>query len=70
MREQIACKPTPLTIVDHKHAISHANRSGIIESEPGIPTARELDLVAIACNLDCCNPTAMNTTRILGCGSD
>ena len=69
-REEITRKPTLFAIVDHKHAIADADWGGVTQSEPGISTARQLNLVAVACNLDCRNPTAMNATRILGCGSD
>ena len=69
-REQIACKPTPLAVVVHKQTIPHANQSGVTESEPGISTTRQLNLVAVACDLDCRKTTAMDATRILGCGSD
>ena len=69
-REKITCKPTLLAIVDHKHAIADADWGGVTESEPGISTPRQLNLVAGACELNYCKPTVLNTTRILGCGSD
>jgi hypothetical protein len=69
-REKIARKPTPLSIVDHKHAIPDANWDGITQSEPGILTAGELDLVAVACDLDCRKATAMDALGILCGGSD
>jgi hypothetical protein len=46
-REKVACKLTPLAIVDHKHAIPDANWGGVTVSEPGILTHGELDLVPL-----------------------
>jgi len=69
-REKITCKPTLFAIVDDKYTIADADWVGITEAEPGISTTRQLNLIAVARNLDCRNPTTMDATRILGCGGD
>jgi hypothetical protein len=63
-REEIVSESSLIPIMDYDHTTAYGNWSGIAHLKARFSTARELNLVAIACDLNRSNLTTMDAIGV------